>query len=249
MKIRLQARLKDNMSTPKYNKAPVINEDCLILTDMHHPYQDDVFIDECIELAKAVGVNAVYLGGDTFDMNEASAYSDNPPEKLIDELREWRKTDEKLSVFSRRVFGIGNHEDRIARNRKLSTVDFVRLLVGEEWEVSPYYYAKIHGVWVGHPTSAAVEAHTKISIAEDSNVAIGHTHHFAMRQSPDGKKLAMQTGCVADPEKLKYGNINNAGSQKQVQGAIIIVKIDGKVTMMPINKFFPATFWRRLIGY
>lgn len=234
----------------KYKNAPIINEDCLVLTDLHHPYQDDKFLIEVLDLARDLRVPAVYLGGDTWDFNFASAYSDNPPESLRDEKAAWEKTKSKLDAqFNRKVIGMGNHEDRIARNKKLDTVQFVELLVGDSsYEVSPYYYAKIHGVWVGHPTTAAVEAHTKLSIAEDRPVSIGHTHHFTMRQSPNGKHLAVQQGCMVDPEKLKYGNINNAGSQKQIQGATIIMKVKGQAVIMPINKFFPVAFWRQIRG-
>lgn len=234
----------------KYTKAPVINENCLVLTDLHHPYQDDAFLNDVLDLAYDLKVKAVYLGGDTWDFNFASAYADNPPEGLREEREAWLRTKEKLDAqFTRKVVGMGNHEDRIARNKKLDTVQFVELLVGDSsYEVSPYYYAKIHGVWVGHPTTAAVEAHTKLSIAEDMPISIGHTHHFAMRQSPNGKYLAVQQGCMVDTEKLKYGNINNAGSQKQVQGASIIMKVKNQTVIMPINKFFPVSFWRSIRG-
>lgn len=233
----------------KYTKAPVINENCLVMTDMHHPYQDDNFIDSLLDLSERLNIKAVYLGGDTWDMNHASAYTDNPPETLLDEWREWKKSKLKMdSIFTRKVIGMGNHEDRMARNKHVDTVQFVTLLAGDDsWEVSPYYYAKIHGVWVGHPNSAALESHTKIALAEDMSVSIGHTHHFTMRQTPNGKHIAIQQGGVMDTEKLKYGMVNNAGTQKQVQGASIIMKIEGAVTIMPINKFFPVSFWNHLL--
>ncbi len=226
-------------------KAPQINEPVLFMSDIHIPYQNAKWMERVINTATSLGIKRLVLGGDTFDVNFASSYADNPGETFADEVEAFYDC---IAVpLSRRFhtidFLLGNHEDRIGRHFKISTPDFFEGLLykAPKFKVYPNYYAFANGVWCGHPSGASLREHIKISQRYSCNAVLGHTHHFSADQSPDGKYTGWQVGCNANINKLKYANVGVNSPREFVNGAAIILE-DGTVLPM-VDKFLPPEIY------
>jgi predicted phosphodiesterase len=100
---------------PEIFKIPKGQNNILVLSDIHFPYQDN----DALELALNYGiehkVNAIYLNGDTLDMYQASRFvKDRRKRDLSGELEMCREFFKLLKeMFNCPIyFKIGNHEKR-----------------------------------------------------------------------------------------------------------------------------------------
>jgi hypothetical protein len=83
---------------PKYDKAPVITGDVIIMGDLHIPYHHSEFVNRCLQLCLKWGVGTAILAGDAIDAHSFSHWgsdvgtgientlSANAEKALLDEI-------------------------------------------------------------------------------------------------------------------------------------------------------------------
>ena len=228
----------------RYNDYLRINEDCLVLPDVHIPYHNASWINRCIAVARAMGIPSVFLPGDAIDANWASAWGDSAPESLEDEVEGWTKHVEPalLDTFQRIYWTVGNHEFRMARSvdHRVATHTWLSRLFGrtdDRLVITEYAWGEVHGVWVGHPKQASKAAHLNLARVKNQDAVLGHTHHFHAGQTEDGRHFGFQIGWCGDPAKMRYINVQAPhGNQAYVNGAAIIMREPGatRATILPM---------------
>lgn len=175
--------------------------------------------------------------GDLFDMESLSSYDKGKRsfegrryvndiaagvgalqrfDQPISTFNELRKSQRKSQYRPRKVFILGNHEERVNRAANLhpelygtfSYSDFKLVEFG--WEIHDYLKpVEVNGIWYSHYFVSGVkgEAIGGVNIAGSllsKNMASciqGHTHilDYATRSRPDGKRMhAFSAGCFLD---------------------------------------------------
>ena len=229
--------------------APSIPEPVLFLPDLHIPYHDAAFINECCDVAQAWGIKHVVLDLDAIDLTWLQRFvrpRETPaPES---EIRAWNDvTDALLERFKHIHIHAANHGARIPRlvqNMRQEERDLLRLVAKEpdpirsiyihrpEMEITDFWYVQIMKDWlIGHPN--ATGPHTALYWAETArkNTAVGHTHYRSVQWTRDDAYVAIEVGMCADPKKLPYVSqkLHARARGRQRQGALIIVRgEDGK---------------------
>ncbi len=230
--------------TRRFNDYLRIDEDCLILPDLHIPYQDSQWVNRCIEAAISMGIKHCFLPGDVIDANWASAWGDNAAEGMDDEIKAWAEDVEPalLASFDKVYWTLGNHEFRISRisSHRTPTESWIKNLFGrrdDQVVFSEYHWGLVRNVWVGHPKSAGRLAHLHVARVKGADAVLGHTHHFHASQTEDGKHFGWQIGWCGDASKTRYINVQAPhGQQAYVNGAAIIKQFPGlpKPTILPM---------------
>jgi predicted phosphodiesterase len=168
----------------------------LILSDIHIPYHDPKALDVAINYGINIGVDGVYLNGDTIDMYQASRYvKDRRLRDLAGELemtREFLKSVKE--TFSTPIYyKIGNHEDRWETYLRLQAPELLGipdfklsniLRFGEmgiiEVESKTVAYAGklalLHGHEFGHQMFSPVNAARGLYMRAKESSVVGHHH-------------------------------------------------------------------------
>lgn len=95
--------------------VPKVQNNVLVLSDIHIPYQDNKALEIALNYGLENGVNAIYLNGDTIDMYQGSRFiKDRRLRDLAGELELTRQFLKTLKdTFNCPIyFKIGNHEKR-----------------------------------------------------------------------------------------------------------------------------------------
>ena len=225
----------------------------LVLSDIHLPYQDNKALELAINYGIEHKVNAVYLNGDTIDMYQASRFiKDRRKRDLAGELEKTRDFLKKLQeTFNCPIyFKIGNHEDRwehylMLKAPELLGVDDFKLeqilrfrefgvtLVKSKQVAMAGKLPILHGhEWFGGFAPPVNPARGLFLKAKESCI-IGH-HHRTSEHSE--KNLSGQvtttwsTGCLCglQPEYAPYNNYNHGFAH-------VIVSSDGNYQVKNIR--------------
>lgn len=213
----------------------------LILSDIHFPYQDNKALELAINYGIENKVNAVYLNGDTLDFYMASRFLKNP--KLRDLAGELEMGREFLKLLQETFkcpiyFKIGNHEVRwehflmIKAPELLGIDDFKleQLLRFREFDVTLVKDKQmalagklpiLHGhEWYGGFAPPVNPARGLFLKAKESAI-VGHHHrtseHTEKTLSGD-VTTTWSTGCLCglEPEYAPYNNYNHGFAHVKV---------------------------------
>lgn len=210
-----------------FGHAPV-----LVLADVHVPYQDEVWLDRVVALARAWGVRRAILAGDFYDMHELSTFEARRGHTLEQEidvggevLRDLLATMEHIDYF------LGNHEDRMGRQMRWKRS--VRELVENEllpYDVRPHvtvhdsFTAIVNGDWwLEHPKYHGANTAVKLATRRAMNVAIAHLHRSSIQRDPSGRFYAVRIGASANHDLMPYcTRITHDLGEAMHQGALIL---------------------------
>ncbi|HEC66647.1 MAG TPA: hypothetical protein ENI23_15330 [bacterium] len=229
---------------PTYNKPPRIKADSLILVDLHIPFHDAGFINNCIDLAVAWGLPRLILPGDVMDLSAISYFFHDPANTLKKEKIATREVLNVMSSsFEEILWLMGNHERRFMHMLKEEAdaedlFDFIGSM--GNIRVSDYTYCFVEGSWkVGHPRNQSVipgrVPDFLAMVDTDKNIASGHGHLMGLVRTKDGKRWACDIGMSGNPDKFDWVAKYWSTRPKMVQGALILKKVGKKVIPYHIN--------------
>lgn len=196
---------------------------CLVLSDLHIPFQDDRAVRLALQVTKQWAPDQVILAGDMLDFYAVSSHDKNPDRLknagLQDEIHQWRdfatalrdsvRTDTKI------IFLPGNHEDRLRRYlwrdsalHGLEALALPRLLGLEGFgiEYAEYEVPLANGNLVVKHGSRVRPKAGQSAMAElegvkyDYSTITGHTHRMGggLIRKRRGVVGAWENGCLCD---------------------------------------------------
>jgi len=202
-----------------YDDAIELDENAVIISDLEIPYHDAELLGYAVSVGKLFGIETLVIAGDLLacdalghwpseDTDEGSRYT------MEDSLQDGGRVLEGLFQHFKRICIIkGNHEQRGTRQREWGFFQMMQ----DKWadlgnlDISFYKWMTIQGARVEH-----FGAYAKVpgSVARDRaeieqcDVAGGHTHHFSMNFTKDGKHVAIDLGHCTRPETRYYKTVN-----------------------------------------
>ena len=214
----------------------------LILSDIHFPYQDNKALELALQYGLENNVNAIYLNGDTIDMYQASRFTKNP--KLRDLAGELEMTRQFLKQLQEMFncpiyFKIGNHEQRWEHFLRLKAPELLGIddfkleqilrfrefgvtLVKDKQMALAGKLPILHGhEWYGGFAPPVNPARGLFLKAKESAI-VGHHHrtseHTEKTLSGD-VTTTWSTGCLCglQPEYAPYNNYNHGFAHVEIQ--------------------------------
>lgn len=222
-------------ASQRFTQAPV-NEAArwLLCFDIHAPYHDARFCNEMIELALRWDVKHAIIGGDLIDWAALSPYGKEASVLAEDEIR---AAEQVTTAFARNfeqvVYIGGNHEARITRllDAGLPLTAIARMFVGApNVQVTDYHWCEIvscgERYQIEHPKNASIHATLvpkKLCAKFGKHVIAGHGHVWGMARDDSGRYWAIDSGIMADPDKIAYANLEHNTRPVMQQGACLVI--------------------------
>ncbi len=194
--------------------------------DVHVPYHDAAAVKACVRAAGEFKPDVFVMNGDLLDFEALSRFLSNPrtvsdPQKELDVgAAMLRRFEAAVGSKCRRVFLLGNHEERLEKYLtknapqllSLRSLNLSDLLGLAGWTVVQYpQFHKIGGLIVQHGVSYG-------STTIDRNIAKfggfdcvqGHSHRISQRYvtSLHGTHSSVEGGCLCKLEQ-PYSKHNN----------------------------------------
>jgi len=225
--------LEDQWRCPYYTKCEKIEGDVVVTGDWHIPFTDWELAGDVIRVGEFLGIKQLLIAGDLFDFEALSFFIPEDDEiptlevefdlagKAIDELHKW---------FTSIIMTKGNHERRILAklSAKLEMSRFQKLFtnLSEDVVFSDYPYCLIDtptGIWrATHPrnySQVKLAVATRMADIHSTQNIINHHGHFAGGTlAKDGKRACIDNGCLADPHKVAYKQLNDTTHPEWNQG-------------------------------
>ncbi len=230
----------------RFNQAPITEAArWLVMADIHAPWHDQRFANEVIDLALRWGVTHVALGGDVIDWAALSPYGKDAAILAEDEIRAAEQVVTAIARnFKQVVYIGGNHEQRVARqlDAGLPLAAIARMFVTAlNVTVTEHHWCEIVSAGeryqIEHPRNASVHATIvpkKLCAKFGRHIIAGHGHVWGMARDDSGRYWAIDSGIIADPDKIAYANLEHNTRPVMQQGACLV--IDGApVLVAPQN--------------
>jgi hypothetical protein len=223
---------------PRFDEPPRVDESTLVLSDIEIPFHHADFINHCIALAKAWGIQHSVWAGDFAHWSSLASFpqSDKDTEREIEEIESLVKP--FITPFERILYLKGNHDVRpgLSLDRIIPQSYLTRLFIppdlavefNRKVTVSDYFYCLVGDAWqIEHPkASNTVPANSARALANtyEKSVAMGHNHLLGFQQSASGKHWGFEIGCCVDVNRLAYPNIRHTTRPRMSNGALILRK-------------------------
>jgi predicted phosphodiesterase len=206
--------------------------DYMIVGDVHVPYTDWALARRVAQVARAEGIARLIVAGDFWNYDSYSHYPPMvaPPSwqterksgKLL--AREWAQTFEEI------IFTMGNHERRkqkLTAGEEDDTDIFAPLASVANIRSNPLGWCIVHSggvTWrVTHPKNYSIN---QLTVADtlaqkfDCNVISFHEHFLAQGFSRYGQHVIVNGGCLVDPGKLAYVNLDDSKGAGMKRGFV-----------------------------
>ena len=215
----------------------------LICSDWHVPYHDEEALEACFKFAQDEGCENLYLNGDGIDFYKSSQWIKDPRARNLQKELEtlWTILDSIGGMFGRKVYKIGNHEDRFTRRlwgmtpelAVLRRFDVDRVLEVRERDyevVDSKRHARMNGlnVFHGHELAAGfnqVNVARGLWMKTAANVMAGHSHRTSSHLEVAGLGKTSQTclsvGCLCqlEPDYAPVNKWNHGFAIVELQGS------------------------------
>lgn len=246
-KERKQAMAHFNLPESDYEKVkpfviPKGNNNILMLSDVHIPYQDNKALELALEYGLKQKVNAIYLNGDTMDCYMISRFiKDRRMRNIESELELTREFLSTLqSTFNCPIyFKIGNHEERWENFLKLNAPELFGipdfelrnvLRFGQygvqEIKSKQFTYAGklplLHGHEFGFSIFSPVNAARGLFLRAKESAVIGH-HHQTSEHTEKNLTGDITTTwsvgalCGLEPEYMPFNKWNHGFAHIRVK--------------------------------
>lgn len=198
------------------DEVKVRGGNAIIIPDTHIPFEEEGFLDFCINVADEFDVKVYFHAGDVVDCHSTSFW-DSDPNGLSagDELNEARKRLQKWSkAFPKLHVCLGNHDLRPARQLFKAGIprqfmkgynDIYGTPEGWEWNYSYDYY----GVLITHGNKGGKYAAQNLSVSKGRSVVSAHTHIYAGFTYVAPGQFAMNVGCGIDDKAYSFAYAKN----------------------------------------
>jgi hypothetical protein len=214
---------------PRYDNAPRLYGDLLILADLQMPFHDAEFIMRCLDVAHAWGIRQGVSAGDLMNGTAFSKFGHKPADANWKE--EARITRDGLMLMHEAVeewlLLMGNHDIHIIKhlNEQIGMEDIIKLLDRPKGiRGTDYYYCLANDTWrISHPRNVSVipaRIPSMLCSKYNMNVAAGHGHLVGI--VPWNQWLAVDIGICCDPLRLDYNAQRDNTRPAMQQGALIL---------------------------
>lgn len=223
--------LRSVPASPKkrYDDAPRLYGDTLVLADMQVPFHDADFVMRALEVAHAWGIQQAVSAGDLMNGTAFSKFGHKPAD--ADWKEEVSITRECLRAMHEAVPSwlllMGNHDIHIikALAEQIDMSDIIKLLDRPRGiKGTDYYYCLVNDNWrISHPRNVSVipgRVPSMLCAKFGMNVAAGHGHLVAIY--PWNQWMAVDIGVCCDPLRLDYAAQRDNTRPAMQQGALII---------------------------
>lgn len=230
---------------PTYDTFERVEGDCLIVSDLHIPFFDTVWIQRALDIAKAQKLRQVIIAGDLLDAKSISSFRCSDRNHTLQ--MEFTAARQLLMAFLDRFDAVylltGNHDERVARftdnqfnlsffythivpDRKLKVSDYAWCTVNDDIRVThPYNYSSVPGA-VPRALASKYQQH----------IIMGHTHRYAYAFDPSGKYVACEIGGLFDVKKMDWQMLKDNRAPMWNNGFAMVK--DGNIT-----GFHEGTHW------
>jgi hypothetical protein len=178
----------------------------LMCSDWHVPYHDERALEAALRYAVDAGCEHLYLNGDLIDFYKSSQWEKDPRKRNLDyELRTlWSILDMVAPMFKgRKIYKIGNHEDRYTRRVWQATPELAvlpRFDLDEVLEVKQRGFEVVHSkqharmnglhVFHGHELARGFIAPVNVArglwLRTNSRSIAGHWHRASVHVETAG---------------------------------------------------------------
>jgi len=209
----------------------------VIVGDVHVPYTDYDLAGMVSLVGRVKSIKTLIIAGDLFDLDVFSTWSPITLEATwADERRaaqalisEWLQTFEEIFIVT------GNHDRRIQRklDGQFGAEDFLNILgFGHEPRVQWSNWGHLvmdtpQGEWrITHGKQYSINqlvVADQMALKFDQNIMSHHEHHLAMGFDRYKRHAIVNNGCLVDPEKLAYVQLDDTKMANMQKGFATLI--------------------------
>lgn len=222
----------------RYDEPLEVTGNAVILGDIHCPFHDARWMDKVIGLALKRGINQAIIAGDLADFNAFSTFGRDvgiDADAEIDALSDL--VDALGQCFERIHYFAGNHDVRpirALRDAGLSMHTVMRMFAPRP-DDKTFYTSDYHWCWltsggvryqIEHPKNASIHATLvpkKLAAKYECSVIAAHGHVWGITRSDSGRHWAIDSGMMADPQRMGYCQIVHNVRPMMMQGAVLVI--------------------------
>ena len=223
----------------RFTNSLTVEGNQLILFDPHWPFADADFINRLVDLALAMGIRNVGIGGDLADESTFSHFGRDIGIEWRDERAAIKQGVKALRMtFDELTICLGNHDRRVLRalDNVVDEFDWVDTLhdwfppiEGKKLNITPYYFYHVlsggERFRITHPKNSSVRP-TTVPLAlchkYHEHIISGHNHLNGKRRDEGDRFWVLESGMCADRELIKYLMMEDNRRPMAQQGAVII---------------------------
>lgn len=210
-----------------------IEGDALILADIHAPFHCAEWLNRVVNLAAKWGITNCGIAGDLFDAATFCKWGHRADLTFKAEVEATQQIMASLAgVFELIVFSLGNHEMRLERavNYLAEFSAFAEgWIASEKVKLTKHHYFFVASAGqryrVTHPRNTSVHATIvpkRLCSKFHCHVIAGHGHTVGMTRDDSGNYWAIDSGIMADPDRLDYAVLEDNTRPRMQQGCVII---------------------------
>lgn len=222
----------------RWDDYPHIQAPALIVSDLHIPYHNAEWLETISTKALALGVRTLVVVGDLLDATHLAKWPSESSHTYEDELEIGQRVIQSLEAYFSIHLLMGNHDDRVSKklDRNISAHALYKLAF-PNIAVYRHHHAYIGNTWlVAHPGNySRVPAQPAYQLAQkyERNVAIGHTHKFAIARDITGRRWVAEIGGCYRPELFSYIHRELRTNPAPQIGALIIMPDEKPLPLHP----------------
>ncbi len=224
----------------------------LFIPDTHCPYHDAKAFDLVEQVARDLKPDITVILGDFADFYAVSSHMKDPSrrETFDEEVQATHKLLRRVESWSprgRRLYLMGNHEDRLSRYiagqakemHGIVTADSLFGLTDHRWEITPYKrHTTLGKLYLTHDLGkAGANAVKDASTSYQDNIVIGHLHRmiYLIEGNAKGKPhVASCFGWLGDVKQVDYMHQVRANRDWALGFGLGYLEADGVAHLQPV---------------
>lgn len=209
-------RISKNIKIGKDDTLHVFANESIVCSDWHVPGESQSWYHKLLQYRQTHNIKTIIIGGDFWNFDSISRWVIKDRKmSLSEEIEKGLRILKSLSSSANVYLVCGNHDQRIA-------VSFGGVISFKEWMDSfaiknltvtnhDFLYLYSQGVKyrICHPdTYSRIKGSsaTKIAHARQENIIMGHQHFVSVSTDVTSRYLAVDMGCMCNPDAFLYKN-------------------------------------------
>ena len=207
--MRIPVKIRWDRETPT-----VYSSESIVCSDIHVPGESEYWLRKLIKYGKTHNIKTLFVAGDFWNFDEISRWDLKDKDMgLTKEIKRGRDILEEFSNHFATMLVCGNHDKRlpVALGNSLSYQDWVKALDIENIYATDSDHAFLISTGekyrICHPDLySRIKGNQVVNISHDlqENVIMGHQHFMSYSTNKTGKYIAIDSGCMCDPNAFQY---------------------------------------------